>query len=245
MTPLQIGIFALCCLLIGLSKGGLGGPLPVSLVIPSLALVMDAKEAVPLVLPFLILADFIALRVYWNQWNMHYIKLMLPLGIVGVIMGALLLTSVPDVVLKIVIGVVTIIVLIYKLLGDRLESVKYKSQNWHGYLAGWTSAFSSTLAGSGGPPFTIYMLLQRIEPVSFIATTTLYFAIINFLKVPIFWQQGLIDFEMLMTVLWALPIIPLAVWLGRKSLNYVSPLVFERIMMVLLALSVVFLFATL
>lgn len=245
MTAIQIAIFIIACLLIGLSKGGLGGPLPVSLVIPMLALVIDVKEAVPLILPFLIFADWFALRVYWKQWNYYYIKLMLPSAILGAITGGLLLSVIPEITLKILIGVFTLIVIIYKLLSDRLENVKYKHQNWHGYLAGWVSAFSSTLANTGGPPFTIYMLLQGVEPIPFIATTTLYFTIINLLKVPIFLWQGLLDFNLLFSVIWALPIIPFGVWLGRKSLNYISQPLFERIMMVLLTLSIIFLFATL
>lgn len=245
MTTLQIIVFIIACILIGLSKGGLGGPLPVSLVVPMLALVMDVKEAVPLILPFLIFADWFALRTYWKQWNYYYIKLMLPSAILGAIMGGLLLSLVPAFVLKILIAVFTLIVIIYKLLSDRLENVKYKHQNWHGYLAGWASAFASTLANTGGPPFTIYMLLQKVEPIPFIATTTLYFTIVNLLKVPIFLWQGLIDINLLVSVLWALPIIPIGVWLGRRSLNYISPILFERIMMVLLALSIIFLFVTL
>lgn len=245
MTPIQLTVFIIACLLIGLSKGGLGGPLPVSLVVPMLALVMDAREAVPLVLPFLIFADWFALRAYWKQWDIAYIKLMLPAGIFGIIVGGVLLSAVSETTLKIAIGIFTLIVIIYKLLSDRLESIEYKHHNWHGYLAGWTSAFASTLANTGGPPFTIYMLLQKIEPIPFIATTTLYFAIINALKLPIFWYQGLIDLELLLTVLPILPLLPLAVWVGRRSLNYISQPLFERIMMILLALSIVFLFATL
>ncbi|MEO1290784.1 MAG: TSUP family transporter, partial [Chloroflexota bacterium] len=104
---------------------------------------------------------------------------------------------------------------------------------------------TSTLASTGGPPFTIYMLLQRVQPIPFIATTTLYFAIINISKIPIFWQQGLLDFDLLLSVIWAMPIVPVGVWLGKRALNWFSPIVFERIMMVLLALSVIVLFATL
>ena len=245
MTPIQIAFFVVACILIGLSKGGLGGPLPVTLAIPMLSLVMPPTEAVPLILPFLIFADWFALRAYWKQWDIHYIKLMLPMGIVGVICGGLLFSVISDTYLAILIGVFTIIVIVYKLLSDRLTSVTYEHQKWHGYLAGWFSAFGSTLANSGGPPFTIYMLLQKMKPVTFIATTTLYFSIINLLKVPIFVQQGKLNLDMLLSVLWALPIIPVGVWLGRKALNYVSQPVFERIMMILLALSIVFLFATL
>lgn len=246
MTLEQTIVFVLVCLLIGLSKGGLGGPLPVALVTPLLALIIDdTKIAVSLVLPFLIFADWFALRVYWNDWNTNFIKLMLPMGIVGAIMGGLFLSTISDTFLKIIIGIVTIFAIIYKLLSDKLEAIKYKHENWHGYLAGWASAFSSTLANNGGPPFTIYMLLQRLEPVDFIATTTLYFTIINALKVPIFWSQGLFDFNLMLSVIWAFPIIPLGVWIGRRALDYIDQKTFERIMLGFLALSVLLLFATL
>ena len=245
MTILQIVVFIIACILIGLSKGGLGGPLPVFLVVPMLALVMDVKEAVPLVLPFLIFADWFALRTYWKQWDYYYIKLLLPGTILGAIAGGLLLSVIPAVALKVLIGVSTVIVIVYKLLSDRLETVTYEHKKWHAYLASWAAAFSSTLANTGGPPFTIYMLLQKVDPVKFIATATLYFTIVNLLKVPIFWWQGLIDVNALVSVLWALPIIPIGVWIGRRSLNYISPILFERIMMVLLVLSIIFLFVTL
>ena len=52
----------------------------------------------------------------------------------------------------------------------------------------------------------------------FIGTATLFFAIVNAMKIPIFWQQGLLDFNLdYQRVLWALPIIPLGVWIGRKG----------------------------
>lgn len=245
MTILQIVVFIIACILIGLSKGGLGGPLPVFLVVPMLALVMDVKEAVPLVLPFLIFADWFALRTYWKQWDYYYIKLLLPGTILGAIAGGLLLSVIPAVALKVLIGVSTVIVIVYKLLSDRLETVTYEHKNWHAYLASWAAAFSSTLANTGGPPFTIYMLLQKVDPVKFIATATLYFTIVNLLKVPIFLWQGLIDVHALASVLWALPIIPIGVWVGRRALNYISPVLFERIMMGLLVLSIIFLFVTL
>lgn len=245
MTTIQIAVFIVACLLIGLSKGGLGGPLPVSLVTPLLALVMDAKEAIVLVLPFLIFADWFALRVYWKQWNNHYLRLLLPAAVIGAIMGGLLLSAIPEVALKIIIGILTIVVIIYKLVSDRIESVKYKHQSWHGYLAGWSTALASTLANTGAPTFTVYLLLQRIEAVAFIGTATLFFALLNLMKVPIFLQQGLIDINQLVSVLWALPIIPLGVWIGRQSLNYIDQNTFERIMMILLAGSVILLFATL
>src|SRR5438045_2490210 len=78
-------------LLIGLSKGGFGGPVPVSLITPLLSQMMPASQAVGLVLPLLLIGDIIALRIYWKQWDIRYVKLMLPLAIIGIIIGGALL----------------------------------------------------------------------------------------------------------------------------------------------------------
>ncbi|MEL7436454.1 MAG: sulfite exporter TauE/SafE family protein, partial [Chloroflexota bacterium] len=175
----------------------------------------------------------------------EYIKILLPSAIVGAIMGGLLLSVISSVMLKIVIGIFTIIVIAYKLLSDRLTSIKYKHQSWHGYLAGWSTALASTLANTGAPTFTIYLLLQRVESITFIGTATLFFTIVNLLKLPIFIQQDLLQVSTVTGLWWALPIVPLGVWIGRRVLDYIDQTTFERIMMILLFLSVILLFATL
>lgn len=241
MTPVQMLFFAIASLLAGLSKGGLGGPLPVALIIPLLSLVMDPRDAVPLTTPFLIFADWFALRLYWRKWEMSYIRLLLPAAVIGVLMGGLLLSSIPPTALKITIAVLTVVVIIYKLTVDRLASLDYDPRDWHGYLAGWSTAVGSTLANTGAPTFTIYLLLQKLEPVVFIGTATLFFAAVNLMKVPIFLQQGLLDPQAILSVWWAFPLIPLGVWIGRKSLDYINAQTFERIMLALLFVSVILL----
>lgn len=249
MSPEQIVVFALCCLLIGLSKGGLGGPLPVGLVVPALSIVMPPQVAVPLMLPFLIFADVFALRIYWRKWDFRLVRLLMPAAILGVILGGLLLgqmdTEAETRALKIFIGVVTIIAIAYKLSSDYFAQLTYQPKNWHGYLGGGLSSFTSTLVSNGGPPFTIYMLLQKLDPVTFIGTTTLFFAVINWLKIPIYIQQDLLQLDLLLSALWAVPLIPIGVWLGRRALNFFNPVTFERLMLALLVGAVVLLFATL
>lgn len=245
MTLTQNILFAIACLLTGLSKGGLGGPLPILLIVPMLSTQMLPQQAVALITPFLILADAFALPIYWRKWDNNYIRLMLPIGIVGAIMAGLLLPYLSANLLKIIIASITAIAIAYKLLADRLENVEYQPANWHGYLAGWTAAFTSTLAGAGSPPFTIYLVLNHVKPIAFMGTATLFFAIMNLLKVPIYIQGELLRVDTILSVLWAIPIVPIGVWLGRKSLDYINPKQFERLMLVLLAGSVVLLLATL
>jgi uncharacterized protein len=240
---------AFVSLLIGLSKGGLGGPIPVSLITPILSLVMPAPQAVGVTLPLLLFGDVMALKMYWRSWNMQQVKLLLPMGILGVIVGTLLLamlaTRPDDTMLRRTLGTFALIVVLYKLGSDRLRSIRYQPHNWHGYLAGGASGFGSALANAGAAPFTAYMLLQDFTPQMFIGTATLYFAIINLLKLPGVIYLGLLDFRQLVSILWSLPFIPLGVWIGRWLVERINPKTFEWSMLLLLLwMSAVLLFST-
>jgi hypothetical protein len=232
MDSNTIIIFA--ALLVGLSKGGLGGPVPVSLVVPLLSQVMPVHQAVGLALPLLIFADIFALRLYWRDWNMRLIRLMLPLAIVGILVGTFVLVSLPDEMLRRVIGLFTLGVIVYKLISDRRPNLSYQPRDWHGYLAGWASGFGSALANTGSPPFTAYMLLQRVSPKVFIGTTTLFFAILNLAKVPGYLRENILDIDQMVGIIWVLPIIPIGTWVGRKIIDRINPRVFEWLMILLL-----------
>jgi uncharacterized membrane protein YfcA len=242
MSPLQNIVFAIACLMIGLSKGGLGGPLPVVLITPILAIVIDPKQAIGLPIPFLIFADWFALRLYWRKWDSHQIRLMMPSGIIGAIIGGIFLAQISPFTLKVIIGLFAALVLVYKLIESHFKAIQYEHRDWHAYLAAASSAFGSVLANAGAPPFTIYLILQKLDPVSFIGTVTLFFTVINLMKVPVFLYNGNLNLWQFLTVLWALPIVPLGVWLGRKSVAIIEQKTFERIMLVLLLISIVSLF---
>jgi uncharacterized membrane protein YfcA len=92
MSPLTVVLIAIAALLVGLSKGGLGGPMPVALIAPMLSLVMPVAEAVGIIVPLLIFADMLALRVYWGRWSWAHVRLMLPAGVLGMILGTLSLS---------------------------------------------------------------------------------------------------------------------------------------------------------
>jgi uncharacterized protein len=226
-------------LLIGLSKGGFGGPVPVALITPLLSQFMPAAQAVGLVLPLLLVGDLIALRIYWGQWDMQRVKLMLPPAIVGIIVGAVLLIALADshqdLTLRRILGAFTLLIVLYKIGSDMLKNVQYQPRNWHGQLAGWGAGFGSALANVGAPPFTAYMLLQKVTPTVFIGTATLFFAIVNALKLPFtLLSSNVLNLHLLASIIWAVPVIPVGSWLGKKFVGRVNQTVFERFMLVLL-----------
>jgi hypothetical protein len=235
MTSL-VFVVALVGLLIGLSKGGLGAGLIV-ITTPLLSMVMPVTEAVSTLLPMLIFADIFALWFYWRTWEMKYIRLMLPLAVVGILAGTYMLANLPDRTLRIILAVFVIIFIAYRLLSSRLENLQYQPRNWHGWLAGATAGLGSAIASSGAPPFTAYMLLQNVKPVAFVGTTTLFFSLLNALKVVTFLPSGILDFNDGLNVVWAAPVIVAGIWIGKWSVSRMNRVVFEVIILAALAVA--------
>ena len=229
----EIFIFALVGILVGFSKGGLGGPVPVALTVPLLTLIIDPQVAVALVLPLLLFADLFALYFYWQQWDRRYMRLMLLPGLAGVVLGAVVLNAIDAVTLKRAIGGLTLLALAFKIASDHLALLIYHPQKWHGYFAGWASGFGSTLANVGAPPFTAYLLLQpKMTPRRFVGTTTLFFAVMNLTKLPGYMYIGIFDVERLLSISWVFALIPPAVLIARYLIDRIHQQAFEWLMMI-------------
>jgi uncharacterized membrane protein YfcA len=233
IAPLVVGLVAL---LIGLSKGGMGAVLVVATT-PLLSQIMTVPHAISLALPLLIIADGFALALYWKRWESRFIRQMLPAGVVGVAVGTVLLWALPELTLRRVLGLFTLAFIVYWVARERLQKIEYRPRPWHAWAAGGASGLGSALANTGAPPFTAYMLLQQVQPVVFAATTTLFFAIINLLKIPGLLAAGLFDPADIARWAWAIALIPVGVWLGRWLIARIDQRVFERALLVLLAMA--------
>ncbi len=226
-------VIILAALLVGLAKGGLGS-VAGALIVPLLSAIMDVSTAVGITLPLLMFGDVFAMRAYWREWDMKIVRLLLPAAVLGIVAGALLLTSLSDTVLRLLLGIFSLVAFAYKLGNDSLKSLTYHPRDWHGYLAGGTTGFTSALANAGGPPFTAYMLMQDVAPLVFIGTSTLFFTIVNWFKLPIFLATAVIDVPQLLSMLWAVLLIPLGVWVGRAIIRRMNQKFFEWFMMLAL-----------
>ena len=230
--------------LISLSKGGLGGMLG-ALATPMMVLVMPANQVLGLLLPILLLADVFAIALHWRKWNGRLVWLLTPGAVIGVTFGTFFIANAPTNVLKLGLGVITLAFVVYKLVEKRLLTyLKYKERPWHGWLAGTAGGFASSLAHSGGPPISIYLMLQEVTPSVFIATSVLFFAILNWIKVPYYLYIHLFDFQQLWRIAWIAPIVPLGVWIGHWIAAKISKEVFDGIIVALLVLTALLLIFT-
>ena len=243
-SPLFYLTFAVVALIIGLGKGGFGSSFA-ALATPLLALTMPVPELVPLMLPFLMVGDLFAVGFHWRRWDRRQVLLLLPGALLGVAIGTLFLTNVSPDVLRTFLAILVLLFALYRALEPRImRFFRYQPRPWHGLIGGGVSGFSSAIANTGGPPATIYLLMQNLQPRVFIGTTALFFMIQNYIKIPFYYTAGLFDLARIVQVAWLLPLVPVGVWLGRLFVVRVSPKTFELVILVFLVISALLLLLT-
>jgi uncharacterized protein len=234
------GFYALAVpavLITGLSKGGFSGIGTLS--VPLLTLVVTAPQAVVIMLPLLLLADVIGLIGFRAKIDKAILKLAIPSGLVGILLGWLLFKYVNTNLLKAVIGIEAIIFAIQKLsegrsawTGPGLPLNKPKAA-FFSILAG----FASFLSHTGSPPMMQFMLPMKMDRMVMVGTLAWFFAFINFSKLIPYGQLGLIQVTEVATSLILLPCIPLGYWIGVHLVKKVSQAHFVRIIAILLLLT--------
>ncbi len=232
-----LGVLGLAAFLIGLSKGGWGGMLG-ALITPMTALVLPPDRALGLLLPLLLFGDLFAVAAHWRRWDRGLVMVLIPGALLGVTVGTVMITTISPTALRRLLGLIVAGFVVYKLLEDRLIGrLGYTPRAWHTGAVGLLSGFASTLAHVGGPPVVAYLLLRRVAPAALVATTALFFMVLNIIKVPYYLYAQIIDVALLGRVVWILPLIPVGIWAGKWLVQRVQRAVFERALILLLAVS--------
>lgn len=230
-------IIGLAALLIGLGKGGLGGMVG-ALVTALVALVLPPGQVIGLILPLLIVGDLFAVMAHWRQWDRALILQLVPAAIFGVLLATYFLYQLSGEGLRLTLGIIVLVFVLLKLSeGWVLKQLQYRPKRWHGWLTGIVSGITSTLAHGGGPPVSIFLVLQSLRPETFAATAAFFFFVLNWVKVPSYWAAGLFDWGLLRSVLWTLPLVPMGVWMGKWGVKRIGRTYFEKVILLLLGIS--------
>lgn len=179
-------IAVLAVFIVALSKSGLVGSLGL-VAVPLLSLVMPARDAAGMMLPLLLVMDAIAIWTYRKDCDWRILRIMLPGALIGTLIGWALWSVVSDAMVLLFVGVITLLFILDALLPLRkkLEGLP-PSRPWGAFWGGF-AGFTSFISHTGGPPFQIYVLPQKLTPVAYSGTTAFFFAIVNTSKlVPYF-----------------------------------------------------------
>lgn len=214
-------------LLMGLSKSGFGAGFG-ALAVPLMALAVPVPQAAAIMLPLLAVMDAFGLAALWRERDRALIRLLLPAGLAGTVLGTVLFGWLSSTTVAGLVGGLTLAFLaIRRFFPPRRDAPP--PPRWLGWLLGLTSGFTSFVAHAGGPPIGFYVLPLKLSPLRFTATMSVFFAAINASKwLPYAWL-GLIDTRNMLASAALMPLAPVGVWLGVRAVRVIPQRLFYRL----------------
>jgi len=218
--PLFLAVAAIAVILLGISKGGFAGV--GALGTPLLALVTGPVQAAAIILPILIVQDVVGVWAFRKSWDGRVLALMLPGAAIGIFLAYWFAASLPEAGMQIALGLISILFAGRSLWLQRGGRVPAPADppRWFGALMGIASGVTSQIAHAGQPPFQIYVLPKRLARDALVGTTAIFFAAVNWIKVPAYIALGQFSHAHLVA---SLALMPLAlastlagVWLVRR-----------------------------
>lgn len=226
--PIFWAVAVFSVLITGISKGGFGGL--ALLAVPLMALVISPVQAAGIMLPILIIMDWVGVWTYRKHWDRTLLLLTLPGAVLGIVAGGLLAGYVDDRVVRIVVGLIAVLFPIYAVFKPTGGDAFIKNNRPLGVISGTVAGFTSFVAHAGGPPYQAYAIPQGLDKRIYAGTAVMFFFVVNFVKVVPYAMLGQFDQTNLTTSLILIPIAPFGVLFGAWLVKRIDQTLFYRIL---------------
>lgn len=215
VSPLFWVLAAFAALTVGLSKGGL--PAVAMLSVPVLSVYLPPAAAAGLLLPIYLLSDVYGVWRYRREFSLINIKILVPAGAIGTVVGYLTVTSIEPDTVKIAVAGVAFYHLGFQMIRRMRSDLPPRPASVpRGLIWGALSGFTSYIAHAGAPPYQAYMLPQKLPKMVFAGTTTLTFAAVNMMKVPAYIAAGQMTSASVSTAAMLAPFALFGAWAGYR-----------------------------
>ena len=242
-TPTEIAVVIFCALFAGISKSGFAGSVGI-LATPLLAITLNARFALGLLLPLLLAADIFNFYHFWKQWSRPALQMVVPGCIFGVLLGWPVLNFINRLegskdIMGAAIGIIAITFGSFRLYRELKDTTPtpFRPTKGHGIIAGTATGFISTLAHQGGVIPQMYLLPQKLDATTFVGTTTVIYFFTNLTKVPIFFAEGLLNPDTLRWAAYNIPLVFIGTAIGTYLNRRISSKLFNRILIVFVLLT--------
>jgi uncharacterized protein len=220
-------------ILFGLSKGGFSGLSTLGM--PLMSLVASPVRAAAIVLPILIVQDWLSVWAFRRDFSPRNLVILIPSAMVGVGLGWLLAARVSDDAVRLGLGIISIGFVLYMVVRDRLGRAPVERPGVpSGVVWGSVAGFTSFISHAGAPPFQVYVMPQYLKPRVFAGTATMFFAAVNLLKVPPYFLLGQFSRDNLLVSAWLIPVAVVSTFAGVWLVRRVSA---DRFYAIILALT--------
>ena len=233
IDPLFYAMAVPSVILIGLSKGGLTG-LGV-LAVPLMAIVASPMQAAAVLMPILLILDFVAVWTYRKSFDKITLIITIPSSIIGIIIGAVLVSQVNPDWIRVIIGFIAISFTI-----SHWRTAKDKGSRGHsifrGTLWGSITGFTSFVTLTGAPPYQMYLLPLKLDQRTYAGTFMIFFWMNNILKIIPFMMLGEMTRSTVTTSIILFPISLVFTFLGIWIVRKLPTKIFYEIIYILLFL---------
>lgn len=218
--------------MVGFLKGGFGGGVGLSLT-PLLSALFPPKTVLGLIAPMLTLGDIAIAKYYWGKWDKQHFKLLLPSMIMGILLGSTILSWVSEGYLRKIIGLFTLVFVIYQGVSILKEDVRLKvtPSVLKGILGGAFSGVSSAIVHSGGVVVVIYLAGFGVAKEGIVATSFALFSVTNFFKMSSYYYFGILDWSLLKMALLSFPAVLLGGYAGYQVNKNIPTKIFNLILL--------------
>ncbi len=218
-------VFAVLAILVsGIAKSGFGGGLGI-LAVPIMSLAIEPARAAAILLPILCIIDSVNIWHYRTKWDRANVRILLPAGLLGVLIGAFTFRYLSEAHIRILIGVIAVVFSVNS-LRKRADTPPRGPDVIRGTFWGLIAGFTSFGVHSGGPPANVYLLPQRLDKSVFVGTLVVVFTTLNFVKLIPYALLGQLSLSNMTTSLVLSPLAPVGVWMGIRLHAMVNERVF-------------------
>jgi uncharacterized membrane protein YfcA len=180
--------------------------------VPLLAFVLPVEVAAPVAVLVSITVAAVIVARDWRHVHFRSAGWLLLSTIFGLPIGLALLRSVPEPIVKLLLGVLVAGFSIWSLVRVHAHELKDDRLAW---LFGWLAGVLGGAYGMNGPPLAVYGTMRRWPPAQFRATLQGYFLPASVLGLIGYWSTGLWTPDVTRYYIASLPSVVLAILLSR------------------------------
>lgn len=184
--------------------------------VPLLALLMPVDVAVPVAVLASITVAGIVVVQDWRNVHFRSASWLVLSTLFGLPLGLLLLATVAQPVVKAILALIIIVFSAYSLISGRQFELQNDRLAW---VFGFAAGILGGAYGMNGPPLVVYGALRGWSPQHFRATLQGYFLPASLIGMFGYWLSGLWIPAVTHFYLIALPLILVAIFLGRAVNN--------------------------
>jgi len=205
--------------------------------VPLLVLVIAPKTAVICVFLLGSVASVLTLRAAKDEVNVAEAKRLSIGAVLAMPLGVVLLIGAPSVVLRLILGFVTIAAALWMLFGHEAPIDDPVSRPALGYVAGAISGVLNTSLSTNGPPLVVYLRHRGLSPQAFRSTISVVFTVSNLVGLVFLAVGGAIHRDAVVLALLAGPCNVVGWLVGNAWSKRIAPHHFDRIVDVALLTS--------